>query len=349
MKSFLRKIILTTVLVAIGLIANQASAQVANNYYVDPYTYGGTQYQIPYNSGYDNSALIAQILQLIQQLQSQSSYQNYTYPQPYNTYSPYTFTPVYGGSSSNGGRPDVNTNSARDIQDDSAELRGDVDMNSFNNGIVFFVYGQDENMIEDVEDDYDSYDDVKDDEENDDFEVERVDNDLDGDDRYNEEVTNLEEDEEYFFILCVEYEDNDNDERLECGDVEDFETDEDNNNEPDVETDSATDIDNNSAELRGDVEMNDFNNGRVFFVWGESEDDVEDVENEDRYSDIDTNGDDLQKSTVDFDLDGSESYDLNVSGLDDNTDHYFRICVEYEDDDNDDTLECGDVEDFETD
>ncbi len=117
---------------------------------------------------------------------------------------------------------------------------------------------------------------------------------------------------------------------------------------PDVETDSATDIDDDSAELRGDVDMNDYDGGRVFFVWGQDEDDVEDVEEEDSYSDIDESGDDLQKESVDNDFDGNDSFELNIYNLDDNTDYYFRICVEYEDNGNNDTLECGDVEDFET-
>lgn len=289
---------------------------------------------------------------------------SYSYGYGYNapTYSytngtpGYTYTPSYGTTSSNSSnndeRPDVDTDSARDVEDDSAELRGDVDMNDFNNGIVFFVYGQDEDMIEDVEDDYDEYDDVRDDEESDDFEVVRVDRDLDSDDSYDEEVTGLEEDEDYYFIICVEYEDEDNDQRLECGDVEDFETDGDNNSdddEPEVETDEADDIDDDSAELRGSVDMNDYDDGRVFFVWGEDEDDVEDVENEDRYSDIDEDGDDLRKETVEINFNGNDNFELDVFQLDDDTDHYFRICVEYEDDDNDDTLECGDVEEFETD
>ena len=205
-------------------------------------------------------------------------------------------------------------------------------------------------MIEDVERDYDTYEDVKDDEEHDDFEVERVDRDLDGDDSYEEKVTNLEDNQDYFFVICVEYDDEDSDETLMCGRVQDFETDNSNNDdEPEADTQSAANVDNNSARLRGEVDMNDFEDGKVFFVWGEDENQVEDVEDEDRYTDIDEDGDDLQKEVVDNNLDGHDSYDLEIYGLDGNTDHYFRICVEYDDNSNDETLECGDVEQFETD
>lgn len=120
--------------------------------------------------------------------------------------------------------------------------------------------------------------------------------------------------------------------------------------EPDVDTNSARDIDDDSAELRGEVDMNDYNDGLVFFVYGEDRNDVEDVEDEDEYDDVRERGDDLQKLIVDHSFDGSNGdFYADIYGLDDDTKYYFRICVEYEDDDRDETLECGDVEDFYTD
>jgi len=319
----------------------------------------------------DQTAQINQLLQIISQLQAQLDAQrlssnNFGFtnsgfsPSNFSAGSPgFGFVETsgntfFGGSSStfNDDEPRAITLTPRDVEEDSVELRGEVDMNDFRNGIVFFVYGQDEDMIEDVEDDYDEYDDVRDDEENDDFEVVRVDNDLDGDDRYDEEVNNLEEDEDYYYIICVEYEDDDNDETLECGSVRDFETDgnsSNNDDEPEAETVSAVNVDNNSATLRGDIDMNDFDNGLVFFVWGEDEDQVEEVEDEDRYSDIDTDGDDLRRAIVNNNFDGDDSFNIEVFSLDGDTDIYFRICVEYRDEDNDNTLECGNVREFETD
>ncbi len=118
---------------------------------------------------------------------------------------------------------------------------------------------------------------------------------------------------------------------------------------PEVTTDDADDIDENSAELRGEVDMQDAEDGIVFFVYGEDEDMVEEVTDENRYRDIDEDGDDLQLVKVDSSFDGDEDFYAVVTGLDDNTDHYFRLCVEFENDDNDDEIVCGDVETFETD
>ncbi len=123
----------------------------------------------------------------------------------------------------------------------------------------------------------------------------------------------------------------------------------DNEDTPDVTTDDADDVTESRAELRGEVDMQDAEDGIVFFVYGEDEDQVEDASDEDRYSDIDTDNEDLQKVKVATNFDDEDDFYAVVTGLNDDTDHYFRICVEYEDEDNDDRLECGDVESFETD
>lgn len=257
-----------------------------------------------------------------------------------------------GGSSNNDDEPTVTTENADEVDENSAELNGRVDMNDFRNGVVFFVYGEDESQIEDVDRDYDSYSDV--DEDGDDLQKIRVDTDLDGDERYSEDIGGLDRDTWYYYQICVEYEDEDDDETLECGGVEDFETDRNGsssrNDEPDVRTLSARDVDDDSAELNGEVDMNDFEDGRVFFVYGEDENQIEDIEDDyDTYSEVDEDGDDLQKILISNNFDGSGDAYANVYGLDDNTRHYFQICVEYEDEDNDDVILCGGVEDFETD
>ena len=119
--------------------------------------------------------------------------------------------------------------------------------------------------------------------------------------------------------------------------------------DPVATTRNAKYVRSNSAELHGDVNMNDFKDGYVFFVYGEDERQIEDAEDEDRYRDIRQDGDNLQKVVADNDLDGNRSYWYRAWGLDYNTDHYYRICVEYEDDDDDKTLACGDVKEFKTD
>ena len=122
-----------------------------------------------------------------------------------------------------------------------------------------------------------------------------------------------------------------------------------NDDTPDVTTDDADNIDSDSAELSGEVEMNDFEDGIAFFVYGEDEDQVDNVSDENTYRAIDTDGADLRKVQVASSLDSNRSFTLTVTGLNDDTEHFFRLCVQYEDEDSDDTLTCGKVESFETD
>lgn len=120
--------------------------------------------------------------------------------------------------------------------------------------------------------------------------------------------------------------------------------------EPEVETERATSIGRNEARLNGNVDMMDFEDGEVFFVYGTDEDQIEDVEDDyDSYKDIDTDGRRLQKVRVDSSFDGDDDFSYRVTGLNSNTDYYFQICVGFEDEDDDDKIICGGVEDFTTD
>jgi hypothetical protein len=96
--------------------------------------------------------------------------------------------------------------------------------------------------------------------------------------------------------------------------------------------------------------MNDFENGEVFFVYGTDEDQIDDLEDDyESYYDVDEDGDYLQKFRLDSNLDRDSNYQMHVTGLDDNTDYYYRLCVGYEDEDGDDVLKCSSTRDFETD
>ena len=120
--------------------------------------------------------------------------------------------------------------------------------------------------------------------------------------------------------------------------------------EPSVDTLSATDIDRYEAELRGRVTMNDADDGEVFFVYGTDRNLIEDVEDDfDSYSDVTTRGDRLRKVRVDSGLDGSRSYYEQVRGLTRDTRYYFSMCVGYEDYRRDDRLTCGSTNSFTTD
>jgi len=223
---------------------------------------------------------------------------------------------------------EVETLSAVDVEDDEAELRGEVQEGD--NVRVWFAISRTDttpscsssSQRESVSGRYDEGDD------------------------FDEVVTNLRDDTRYYYRACAQDDDRD----ITSGDIRRFTTDDENDEDaPEVETEDVDDIERTTAELNGSVDMNDFKNGIVFFVWGEDEDQVEDVEDEDEYDDVDEDGDDLQKQRVDSDLDGEDDYKLDIRNLDRNTDHYYTICVEYEDEDDDETLECGSVEEFETD
>ena len=122
-----------------------------------------------------------------------------------------------------------------------------------------------------------------------------------------------------------------------------------NDDVPQVNVDSADNVDEDSAELSGAVDMNDYENGLAFMVYGEDESSIDDVEDDNQYSDVDENGDDLQKVLLSSSLDDDRDFTVDVSSLNDNTEYFFRMCVEYDDEDNDETLVCSSVKSFETD
>jgi hypothetical protein len=56
-----------------------------------------------------------------------------------------------------------------------------------------------------------------------------------------------------------------------------------------------------------------------------------------------------EKVRVDSDLDSRDSYQEEVTSLDDDTRHYYSICVGYKDEDDDEVLKCCIVRSFTTD
>ena len=242
--------------------------------------------------------------------------------------------PLSNSSFNNSSNDDVRveTDSADDVRDDSAELRGEVEEGD--NVKVWFAFSRTDSTPScnsssqriSVDDRYDEGDD------------------------FSEDVERLREDTRYYYRACAQEKDG----GVTSGDIERFTTDDErgnssNDDEPTVDLDHVDDIEDDSAELNGSVDMNDFRNGLVFFLWGEDEDDVEDATDEDEYDDIDEDGDDLQKQRVDSDLDGDEDYSLDIRNLDDDTKYYYTLCVEYEDEDDDQVLECDSIDDFRTD
>lgn len=119
--------------------------------------------------------------------------------------------------------------------------------------------------------------------------------------------------------------------------------------QPEATTKIVYNVTRKSADLRGEVDMNDYNNGLVFFVYGQKESYVRDVEYENSYSSIHNDGQYIRKVLVDADLDSSDSYTENIDGLESSERYYYRICVEYTKTNGDSDLECGSVKYFNTD
>lgn len=293
-----------------GLINSNGRSSVS---YTNQYQYMTYSYQ-DYLQQY-----IRQLQALLEQLQAMQREQERKQGSWYPDY-------TYGSSD-----VDVTTRSATNIEDDRATLRGEVDFNSEDEATVYFRWGTSATNLR--------------------YETTNVVMDEDDDETdFSATITDLDDDTKYYYRAIAEDESG----RRDYGSILSFTTDNHNYSNddeyPDVETDSARDIEDDRAELRGSVDMNDFRNGIVFFVYGEDEDQVDDIERDyDSYYDVDEDGDDLQKVRVDSDLDGDRTYWQTVTGLDNDTDYYFAICVGFEDEDGDDTLTCGDTEDFTTD
>lgn len=227
---------------------------------------------------------------------------------------------------------DVRTNSATDVRDDRATLRGEVDFNNQDEATVYFQWGttaaslrtETPQVVLDEDDD------------NEDFSV---------------TITDLDDNRAYYYRAVAEDERG----RRDYGAVLSFRTDDDDWDDDDdedyleVTTYSAQDIRDDEAELRGMVEMNDFDDGIVFFVYGEDEDLIDDVEDDyDRYSEVEEEGDDLQKVLIDTSLDFDRTYYETVVDLDDDTRIYYNLCVEFDDEDGDERLVCGTPRSFTT-
>lgn len=224
----------------------------------------------------------------------------------------------------------IYTSGTDEVDDESVTLKGKVDFGRSDEAAVWFEYGRSRGALTEQT-------------------IAVVLDEDDDEERFTTRISDLREETTYYYRAVGEDEDG----AREYGSIYSFKTSDEsrrNDDEPEVDTDRATNITDFSAKLRGDVDMNDFKNGLVFFVYGEDEDLVEDIADDyDEYRDIDEDGDDLQKVLVDSNLDDDSDYYYTAYNLDDDTDIYFSLCVEFEDEDDDELIICGDVEEFETD
>lgn len=279
---------------------------------------------------------IAYLYGLIAQLQAQLQMMRTHQYAGVNTY--YQTVSPYGYSSARGSyRIELDTLSAANVEEEEAELRANIDLDGASYANGWFEYGESGGMDERTT-------------------AIQITNRGDDTRSYTRIVDDLDDDTRYWYRAVAEGPDG----RRVYGEIRSFTTDDNggrsssnsssrNDDEPTAETEDASYLGSGKATLKGYVDMNDFYNGIVFFVWGEYERLVEDVEDEDEYADIVPKGDDLQKLRIDSDLDGDEEYVKTVTKLDIDSEYFYRICVQYQDEDDDEKIECGDVEDFDTD
>jgi len=284
------------------------------------YTYTYTPYTSYTHTGGNNLAAMQETIRQLQQILNQLLLNQ-------GTYTGYQ-TPQTGVSN-----VDITTEGVEDIDDDRATLVGKVDFNNEDEATVYFQYGRSRTNLN--------------------YETVRIVLDDNDDEEFTQRIVNLRDDTDYYFRAVGEDERG----RIDYGTISSFNTDDrrggsnrNNDDEPYADTNSADNVDDDRAELNGDVDMNNYDNGLVFFVYGEDEDLVEEIEDEyEEYAGIDEEGDDLQKERVDTSFDGNGEFWLEIVALDEDTDYYFSICVEWEDDDNDPVITCGSTRDFTTD
>jgi len=240
---------------------------------------------------------------------------------------------VYGGrvkqftTSNNGGTndgdPEADTQTESDVTTTSATLKGRIKMNNVNNGIVFYVYGQDQSSIDSADTDYHSYDEANNNGNGDDFQVVLVNNnnDEDGWITFSKNVTNLDTNEMYYYQICVEHAASGSDE-LVCGGIESFKTTGGNDGDgAQIETDPYKDVGTTYANLCGDL--------------------------------IDNGGDSSVRTNIEvrpasggswdgspFRQRGEGAYCVEVTGLTPNVRYQYRACT--------DDGDCGDVRTFVT-
>ncbi len=228
-------------------------------------------------------------------------------------------------SSGSTSSPNVSTLSATDVDENSADLRGQITSFGATPVVRYFEWDDDSTPSTRLD----------------------VPGTTSSTSLFDQTLSGLEEDTTYYFRACIE----DDSGEVDCGSVLSFTTDDDvssGDDHPDVTTRSATDITDDSAELRGDYMTNDFGDVDIAFIWSDDESELEDAIDESSFENAEDYDVDVEFVELNVDEDEEDDVSENITGLDDNARYYFVLCAEYEDG-GDDELECGTIREFETD
>jgi hypothetical protein len=210
-----------------------------------------------------------------------------------------------GGSGNTSDTPSVTTNSASSVGNDEATLNGTVATNGQATN-VWFKYRKTNTTLFTTTPQYQN-----------------------GSGSFDQPLSNLSNGD-YEFKACAAFQSNGIE---ECGNFKYFTIGNGNSggngdiDNPDVETQSANNIDDDRATLRGELtDDGGDDNLDVWFEWGTSS---SNLNNDADAGSVDDDGDDFSKS---------------ITGLNDDTRYYFRACAE-----NEEGIRCGNVLDFRTD
>ena len=245
--------------------------------------------------------------------------------------------------------PSVSVKSATKVEYNSALLAGQVDMRDGTDGTVFFVYGEDKTKVSGVASTYDTYSSVKESGAN--LLKVRIETRLRGKSEYTESFTGLQKGTQYYYQLCVEY--TGNQDGLKCSGTKYFTTDsKDLTKKPIAVTGGAIVQPGDRVRLSGGADMRAFHDGLVFFVYGTDAKQIIGTENKSSFNSIRQTIDKMQRLSVDNDLDSKNSYSTLISDFKSNSVYSYRLCIEYEDEDDNGReklfLSCGEVKTFNT-
>lgn len=242
--------------------------------------------------------------------------------------------------------PSISIGSAYYITDRGATFSVNLNMNDGVSGIPFIVYGESETLVKAV-DSKNSFSSVLEDDE--DLKKKRLGVGLRGRSEMIITLDDLDKRTEYFYRACVEF-DGDRD-VLICDGVKSFETDiRSQADKPIAKTGNAK-VEGNTVTLSGSIDMGDFRNGLAFMIYGTDSEAVVKGSERGSFSSINQTVDKLQKVVIaDNGVSGDKKYQTKVTDLIPSATYFYRLCVEYEDEDKynslDQVLSCGAVLSF---
>lgn len=241
----------------------------------------------------------------------------------------------------------IQTQSAESINENSAYLRADIQINESETADIYFVYGTSKSQVEKASRKT-SFARI-------DQSGERLQKLFVGgvyhNTSFSKKFSNLRSNEKYYFTACVDSKEG----PFECSSaIKSFETNKENSNNnfknPDVQTRSPfldmLGIRGQAWQLifEGHSEHNDAINIKTFFVYGHNTESLDIESNYSSYNEINTNSG-IKKTNYSHspDTNSTATFTKSVTPVieDLNQPNYFSACIEYRDEDNDTQLECG--------